>query len=98
MIRRTLSKLIRWANSWDDGSIREIDFPSPLRKTSGNTAIGSDNGMNFSLYKASGGYIVEFRQYDRKTDRNDNQLHIINNDDDLGEKIGQIITLELLRN
>ena len=98
MIRRALGKLIRWANSWDDGSIREIDFPSSLRKTSVSAAIGSDNGMTFSLYKASGGYIVEYRQYDRKTDRNDNQLHIINNDDDLGEKIGQIITLELLRN
>ena len=97
MIRRALSKLIRWANSWDDGLLREVGLPSPVRSTVGNTAIGSDNGMNFTLYSASGGFIIEMRHYDRKTDRNDNKLHIINSDENLGERIGHIITLELLR-
>jgi hypothetical protein len=53
--------------------------------------------MNFSVYRASGGTIIETRRYDRKRDTNDNSLHIITDDKDLGEEIGKIITFENLR-
>jgi len=55
------------------------------------------HGMNFSIHKANGGYIVQYSQYDRRTDRSDNKLHIITDDKDLGEELGKIITLESLR-
>lgn len=55
------------------------------------------NGMNFSVYKANGGYIVEYRQYDRQRDRQDNKLHIVNEDQDLGAELGKIISFEALR-
>ena len=89
MIRSTLKKIIFWATN---------STHSPVSKIGGISTLGSDNGMNFSLYTASGGYVVEFRQYDHNTDRHNNKLHIINSDEDVGQKIGQIITLELLRN
>ncbi len=54
-------------------------------------------GMNFTLYKANGGYVMELRVYDRKTDRNDNRLHIITADQDLGQAIAHIITFEALQ-
>ena len=54
-------------------------------------------GMNFTLYKANGGYVMEMRVYDRKTDRNDNKLHIITADQDLGQAIAHIITFEALQ-
>lgn len=92
MIRRTLKRLIIWANRYDDrGTLVEN---LPVLKS---VATIGDSGMNFSLYSASGGYVVELKQYDRKTDRSDNKLHIINSDENLGERIGEIITLELLR-
>ena len=55
------------------------------------------NGMNFSVYKASGGYIVEYRQYDRQRDRHDNKLHIVHEDQDLGRELSKIISFEALR-
>ena len=58
--------------------------------------IGKD-GMNFTIHPAAGGYILEYRVYDRKNDRNDNKLHIINHDQDLGESIGKIVTMEIMR-
>lgn len=58
--------------------------------------IGS-HGMNFTVYRANGGHVIETRKYDRKHDRNDNNLHIITDDKDLGEEIGKIITFENLR-
>jgi hypothetical protein len=59
-------------------------------------SINSD-GMRFDLYKASGGYIVETRYYDSKNDRNHNKLYIIKDDQDVGEEMGKIITMESLR-
>ena len=53
--------------------------------------------MNFTIHPAAGGYILEYRVYDRKNDRNDNKLHIINHDQDLGESIGKIVTMEIMR-
>ena len=55
------------------------------------------HGMNFSVYKANGGYIVEYRQYDKRHDRSDNKLHIVTEDKNLGEELGKIITFEALR-
>ena len=53
--------------------------------------------MRFQLYRASGGYVVETRYYDRKADRNENKMYVITEDQDVGHAIGKIITMESLR-
>lgn len=60
-------------------------------------SVLDSHGMNFSVHKANGGYIVQYSQYDRRADRNDTKLHIITDDKDLGDELGKIITLESLR-
>jgi hypothetical protein len=81
--------------AWDDSrNIIEADVPQKLSTVS--RSIDS-NGMNFTVYRANGGHIVETRQYDRKRDSNDHSLHIITDDKDLGEEIGKIITFERLK-
>lgn len=55
------------------------------------------HGMNFSVHRANGGYIIQYSQYDRKTDRSDTKLHIVTDDKDLGEELGKIISFESLR-
>jgi hypothetical protein len=57
----------------------------------------NSNGMRFNLYKASGGFVIETRIYDERNDRNINKLHVITEDQNLGEEIGKIITMESLR-
>ncbi len=56
------------------------------------------NSLNFKIFKASGGTVLETTSYDRKTDRHSNSLYVITDDKDLGKEIGKIITLESLRN
>ena len=90
MIRKSLQRLVRWANSYD-----QVFQTKSVDSISSNQI--SKEGMNFTIHPAAGGYILEYRVYDRKNDRNDNKLHIINEDQDLGESIGKIITLEILR-
>ena len=53
--------------------------------------------LNFKVYSAVGGRIVEFRQYDRHKDRNFHQTYIITNDQDFGERISKIATMEILK-
>lgn len=72
-------------------------------KLSSNSVDGSPNhisadGMRFTIHQASnGGYVMEYHEYDNKTDRRHNRLHIIKDDEDLGTGIGHVVTLELLR-
>jgi hypothetical protein len=54
-------------------------------------------GLRLQVYRASGGYVVETRSYDQKNDRNHNTMHVITDDEDLGERIGKIIMMEALR-
>ena len=53
--------------------------------------------LHFRVFSAVGGQVVEFRRYDRKTDRSDTSTYIIHKDDDFGEKISKIANLELLK-
>ena len=59
--------------------------------------IESDPVLNFKVYSAVGGKIVEFRRYDRQRDRNDSQTYIITSDQDFGERIAKIATMENLK-
>ena len=56
-----------------------------------------NRGMNFTIHMANGGYVLEYSSYNEKTDRHDNTLHIITADNDLGQGIAHVITLEMLR-
>ncbi len=55
------------------------------------------DGIRLQIYKASGGYVVETRGYDRKTDRNKQSMHVITDDQDLGDALGKIVMIEALR-
>ena len=55
------------------------------------------SGIRFNLYKATGGFVVETQSYDNRTDRHQTHLYVINKEQDLGNELGKIITLEALK-
>lgn len=59
--------------------------------------LGRNHGMNFSIVPANGGYVVSYDTYDEKTDRHNNELHIITHDQDFATAISHVITLEMMR-
>ena len=81
--------------AWEDANQLEKDIPQTIAAISPRSI--DSNGMNFTVYRANGGHVIETRKYDRKRDTNDHGLHIITDDKDLGEEIGKIITFENLR-
>lgn len=87
------NKVINWARS-DRTTISEkselICSPDTVRRI-------DQSGMNFTIYQANGGHVMEYSFYNRKNDTRDTALHIIPNDQDLGQGISHIITFEMLR-
>ena len=56
-----------------------------------------DRAMRFTIYAASGGRVVEFQKYNPSTDRTINGLYIITSDQNFGQEIDKIITMEALK-
>lgn len=62
------------------------------------TAIDQpERAIQFTVYTANGGRVIETRRYDRKTDRHSNNLYVITGEQDFGREIDKIITMEALR-
>jgi hypothetical protein len=73
------------------------------RGEKGLVAVSIDNRVddepviNFRIYNAQNGKILEFNKYDRKSDRNDRSIYIVEKDKDVVEYVGKCLSLELLR-
>ena len=93
--------VVNWVrDDWENARhVPEQDcYPSTKNSIGISTRdIGSDVSLQFKVYNAVGGKVVEFTRYDRKTDRHDHQIYVIGKDEDFGEKIAKISTLEVLR-
>jgi hypothetical protein len=96
----------RWAYEYRDTpeEVQQDCYPSPkmgrgniISTISGRASVDSEPTLQFKVYSAVGGKIVEFSRYDPRTDRQDRQIYIIGKDEDFGEKIAKISTLEVLR-
>jgi hypothetical protein len=92
--KKIVTKWVRedWDNAREDNC-----KPSRLLSTAENASPGDEPILNFKVYSAVGGKVVEFRRYDRKSDRNDSTTYIITNDQDFGDRIAKIATMEQLK-
>ena len=89
-MKLTLKQRFRnWLNNDSDEPDYVVEDIEPARLDS--------EGMRLQIYKASGGFVVETRNYDRRTDRHNNTMHVITEGEDLGEKLGKIVMMEALR-
>jgi hypothetical protein len=61
-------------------------------------SIGSSkHRMNFVVYRANGGVLVEINRYDERKDQHHCELHIVHPDENLGDALGKIVTFESLK-
>jgi hypothetical protein len=56
-----------------------------------------ERAIQFTVYQANGGRVIETRRYDRQKDRHANGLYVITSDMDFGKEIDKIITMEHLK-
>jgi hypothetical protein len=91
-MKLTIKQRIRnWLNS--DSDMPE-DVPQDIVVE--GSRLDSE-GLRLQIYKASGGYVVETRSYDRVKDRSHNSMFVITEDQDLGDQLGKIVMMEALR-
>ena len=95
MINWLKLRLRDWLNSAQD--IRLSKAGHQLIAASDSNSVEDDPVLRFKVYSAIGGKIVEFSRYDRRADRSEHTLYIINNDEDFGQRIAKIATLENLK-
>ena len=56
-----------------------------------------ERAIQFTVYTANGGRVIETRRYDRQKDRHTNGLYVITGDQDFGKEVDKIITMEFLK-
>ena len=105
MIRWLWNRVMKWG--WDYGRELPNDDSVPLARLRRkydvvsiddyDSGIDLNNPITFRVQAVQGGTLVETRWYDPKTDDNERKLHIVTNDENLAEAIGQIVTMELLK-
>lgn len=84
----------RWVRNIINWAIREEKqkaMPDP------DMHLRGDETLNFRIFNAVGGKVVEFIQYNPKTDQRTVTNYVVTDDQDLGERISKIITLERLK-
>ena len=91
-------RLRNWLNSDDDPEEAYVTSKRgrQLNAVSGNTELDGDP-IRFNIFRANGGTVVQTHMYDRQKDRTFQQLHIVGHDQDLGDSLSKIVTMESLR-
>ena len=98
---------MKWFNNWFDNKVQQSwNRPKAISSASKNEIIiGEDrhsigshrHRMNFVVYRANGGLMVEINRYDERKDQHHCELHIVHPDENLGDALGKIVTFESLK-
>jgi hypothetical protein len=91
--------VVKWVREdWDKAGREQDCFATVSPKNMLSTRdVNSDPTLQFKVYNAIGGKVVEFSRYDRHKDRNFHDIYIIGKDEDFGQKIAKIAMLEVLK-
>jgi hypothetical protein len=81
--------------AWDTANEENVIKPSS--KIFEENKIDA-NGINMKLHVANGGYIVEFQRWDERKDRFMHELHVINEGENFGERLSQVIVQYVISN
>jgi hypothetical protein len=90
-------KIRRWLDSEQDICISEPKYATASMNSINSRDVNSDPTLQFKVYNAIGGKVVEFSRYDRQRDKAFHDIYIISKDEDFGTKIAKIAMLEVLK-
>lgn len=72
--------------------------PMPIATVRSNDGVDMDNSLRFNVLSCQGGIVVQLHKYDHKKDRSDNSTYVIPENEDVTQRIAEIVSLELLKN
>ena len=97
MIRQALRDLIDWAQGGDKDLVYSNTAISKRSRRGGIDEDLSNNKINFAVFPANGGSIVQVYHYDRKKDEEIRTLYVVHDDEEFDQHLAQIISMERLR-
>jgi hypothetical protein len=90
--------IVKWVrDDWENARNEQDCYATPKSIAVSSRDVNSDPTLQFKIYNAIGGKVVEFSRYDRQKDRNYHDIYIIGKDEDFGAKIAKIAMLESLK-
>lgn len=92
--RNMVRKFVNWAQNQSD-SDAAVQCSPYNTAVSGSSRL-SDGGMNFTIYNAVGGKVIQCNTYNASLDKTRTSLYVIGEKEDLANELGQIITVESL--
>jgi len=98
-IKRMIVKWVRedWEKASQSNEVMAYQNTKHAGIAISSRDVGSDPTLQFKIYNAIGGKVVEFSRYDRQKDRNFHDIYIIGKEENFGEKIAKIAMLETLK-
>lgn len=99
-IKRLIIRFASWLSGNQD-NCKNTDAVVGYRhsrppQSKANGCIEDSRGIDFTIYNATGGKIVQMRSYDPTLDRGSSSLYIITDKEDMGEELSLILTRESL--
>ncbi len=92
--------VVRWVREdWEQSKMENKSYGGEIAvcdSTSSGEMMG-DPVLHFKVYPAVGGRIVEFRRIDRKHGNHETTAYVITEDQNFGERIAKISTIENLK-
>lgn len=90
------NKVIKWVREdWEEENKRSRDVGITLRAD--DHRPDKEPILNFRIYSAENGQILEFNRYDRVKDRQQVSIYIIGKDEDVSDKVAKCLSLEMLK-
>jgi hypothetical protein len=89
-LKRLIVKWVR--DDWEEARLSRAEIVSASPRDHLR-----NEGLNFTLHRAVGGYIFESKKYNEKTDRHENTLYMIHEDEDFAKQVAQAIMLEQMK-
>jgi hypothetical protein len=107
MIKNGIKRLIKWAmieTEYESEPERATNYAQGSKvqsfgggiSISRSKSIDSPGGINFTVFSATGGKVIQLQTYDSRTDRTNTSLYVVTDQEDLAEELALIITRESL--
>jgi hypothetical protein len=91
-----IRKLREWEKDYYNSSLEPMQLGSLPSRISGRS-FNRNDAIGFYLHKATGGWVVDISHYDDAKGDSNSSLYIITNEDEIGQELTKIISIESLR-
>jgi len=86
-----------WVQKKLDNRPNTVNYPSEKKSIAVGESSMGDRSLDFKVFFAEGGVVVQRYYYDSATDRSSRKLFLIHEDADVAKEIGDFVSMEILR-